>query len=204
MSTIQLTYFDTRGIAETARLLLKYGKIDFEDVRIKPADWPALKDSTPTGKVPYLKVGSEIIVESNAINRFIAKRVGLAGKDEFEQAHVDAAADIVKDFYAAVAPWFYVAKGYREGDAASLKVEHFDKNVKLYLPLFQNLLKEANSGFLVKSGVTWADFVLTEFLLSLYQVDPTFLNEYPDLKEYLARIRTVPELKEYYATRPEH
>jgi glutathione S-transferase len=41
----KLTYFNGRGLAETSRYLLKYGGIDFEDVRVEHADWPQLKDS---------------------------------------------------------------------------------------------------------------------------------------------------------------
>uniref|UniRef100_A0A7E4ZSA7 glutathione transferase n=1 Tax=Panagrellus redivivus TaxID=6233 RepID=A0A7E4ZSA7_PANRE len=203
MAPVKYTYFDVRGIGETARILLKYGKIDFEDVRIKKEDWPEIKPTTPTGKLPFLEIDDQIVVESYAINRLLARRVGLAGKDEFEQARVDAVADINKDFYYMVAPWFYAAKGNLPGDPAELKVKHFDNNAATFLPLFVKYLKESGSGFVVKSGVTWADFVVTEFLLSLSEQAPGFLEDYPELQEYLARIRTIPELKDYYATRKE-
>lgn len=41
----KLTYFNAAGIAETARLVLHYAGIDFEDQRIAKEDWPALKPS---------------------------------------------------------------------------------------------------------------------------------------------------------------
>lgn len=44
--TYKLTYFNIQGIAEPTRMLLSYGGIKFEDVRIeKDKDWPALKPS---------------------------------------------------------------------------------------------------------------------------------------------------------------
>lgn len=42
---IKVTYFNIRGLAETIRLLLKYGEIEFEDNRIQSEDWAALKAS---------------------------------------------------------------------------------------------------------------------------------------------------------------
>jgi glutathione S-transferase len=56
MSKPKLIYFDvpvSRG--EECRLALHLAGIDFDDVRIKPADWPALKDQTPYGSLPVLE-----------------------------------------------------------------------------------------------------------------------------------------------------
>lgn len=39
----RLTYFPAKALGEPMRLLMAYGKIDFEDVRINFEDWPALK-----------------------------------------------------------------------------------------------------------------------------------------------------------------
>jgi glutathione S-transferase len=49
MNKPKLTYFDapvSRG--EECRLALHLAGIDFEDGRIKIADWPALKERTPS------------------------------------------------------------------------------------------------------------------------------------------------------------
>lgn len=46
MPTYKLTYFNIQGLAEPIRMLLSYGGIEFEDVRVeKDKDWPALKPS---------------------------------------------------------------------------------------------------------------------------------------------------------------
>lgn len=41
----KLTYFNITGLGEPIRMLLKYGGIDFEDIRIEEEDWPNLKPS---------------------------------------------------------------------------------------------------------------------------------------------------------------
>lgn len=40
-----LTYFNIKALGEPIRLLLSYGKIDFEDRRIEKEDWPKVKPS---------------------------------------------------------------------------------------------------------------------------------------------------------------
>lgn len=52
MPTYKFTYFNSKALGEPIRLLLSYGKLDFEDVRINFAtEWPALKSSEcSTGK----------------------------------------------------------------------------------------------------------------------------------------------------------
>lgn len=39
MPEYKLTYFNLKALGEPIRFLLKYGKIDFEDVRIEIEDW---------------------------------------------------------------------------------------------------------------------------------------------------------------------
>lgn len=43
MGKMKLIYFNTRGRAEIARLILAHAGEDYEDKRIERADWPALK-----------------------------------------------------------------------------------------------------------------------------------------------------------------
>uniref|UniRef100_A0AC35F950 Glutathione S-transferase n=1 Tax=Panagrolaimus sp. PS1159 TaxID=55785 RepID=A0AC35F950_9BILA len=200
---VKLVYFDGRGIAEPARLILHFAKVDFEDFRFTHEQWPELKPKTKTGKVPYLEFDGHTLVESYAIFRFLAREYGLAGKDKYEQALVDAIADIQKDFRTNVSVWLYTKMGYRPGNADELKKPHFYDSVEQYIPLLLNYLKESKSGFFAPSGLTWADFTVSEFLITILQEESTILDKYPEMKEYLKRVKSVPQLKEYYASRKE-
>lgn len=41
----KLVYFNVTALGEPLRFLFAYGGIEYEDVRVDPADWPALKAS---------------------------------------------------------------------------------------------------------------------------------------------------------------
>ena len=131
----------------------------------------------------------------------MARKYGLAGKDDFEEAVVDSIADVQKDFYAATIPWFYNKLDFAPGDPAELREKHFVPNVAFFLPIFTAFLKESGSGFLSKSGLTWADFFVTEYLFTVKDFEPEFLKDYPELEALLERIQNVPELKDYYKNR---
>jgi glutathione S-transferase len=52
----------------------------------------------PFGQVPVLEVDGQFLSQSYAIARYIARKHGLAGQDDWEQAQVDMYADCIKDF----------------------------------------------------------------------------------------------------------
>ncbi len=53
--------------------------------------------ATPFGQVPILEVDGQVLAQSNAIARYLARKHGLAGKDEWEQAQADMYADNIHD-----------------------------------------------------------------------------------------------------------
>jgi len=106
MTKPRLIYFDapvSRG--EECRLALHLAGIDFEDVRFKPADWPALKAQMPYGGVPVLELpGQPPLAHSNAILVLIGRRHGLHPADDFEAARHEGMMQHVEDLRAVVGP----------------------------------------------------------------------------------------------------
>ena len=58
----------------------------------------------PLGQVPVLEVDGVKLPQSISIARFVAKQFQLAGKDNLEQAKVDAVVDTVTDFVVKYIP----------------------------------------------------------------------------------------------------
>src|SRR5512141_333022 len=106
MTKPKLIYFDapvSRG--EECRLALHLAGIDFEDVRINPAAWPAMKDQTPYGALPVLELpGKPALAHSNAILVLIGRRYGLHPADDFEAARHEGMMEHVETLRAVVSP----------------------------------------------------------------------------------------------------
>lgn len=116
--TYKLTYFNIQLLGEPIRMILSYGGIKFEDVRIGQDEWLALKPSkqsmhflwmkflifisicileTPMGQLPILEIDGIQVYQSFPILRYLAKLVGLSGTNEWEDLLIDIVADNVKE-----------------------------------------------------------------------------------------------------------
>ena len=106
MAKPRLIYFDapvSRG--EECRLALHLAGIDFEDVRIKGADWPGMKEQTPYGALPVLELpGKPPLAQSNAILVMVGRQHGLHPSDDFDAARHEGMMQHVEDLRGAVGP----------------------------------------------------------------------------------------------------
>src|SRR5689334_846594 len=106
MNRPKLTYFDapvSRG--EECRLALHLAGVEFEDVRVKGPDWPAVKPQMPFGAVPVLELpGHPMLAQSNAILTFVGRRYGLHPKDDFEAARHEAMMHHVEELRVGFGP----------------------------------------------------------------------------------------------------
>lgn len=55
----------------------------------------------PMGQMPVLEVDGQRVHQSVSIARYLAKRVGLAGDNDWENLLIDTAVDTVNDFRAS-------------------------------------------------------------------------------------------------------
>ncbi|KAI6234778.1 hypothetical protein M3Y99_00767700 [Aphelenchoides fujianensis] len=207
MVAYKLNYFNGRGIAEPARLLFAFAGVPFEDVRYELPDFP--EEKFPFGRLPVLEVDGRSIPESFAIFRFLAKRFGLAGRDDFEAAEIDAIGYLLKDFWSAYIPYLLVVVERKTGDKAGdqqgglpekLREEHLLPALKTFGPLLERLLDESANGFYHRSGLTWVDFVAANFFLSAHSRMPEF-GDLKKLVQHCELVHSLPPLKEYVAKR---
>lgn len=199
-SKYKLTYFDARGVAEATRFIFAYTGILYEDVRISREEWPSLKAETPFGQLPYLEVDGKQLGQSAAFARLVAKRYGLAGKDELEQAQVDAIVDYQKDIQAAMAIW------WREEDKekqARLREKFFKEDLLQHLTNLEKQLKTNGDGqFFTASGPTFADFSIASFFFTIQKFYPNIFDNFETLKAHVERVHNLAGIKEWVEKRP--
>jgi glutathione S-transferase len=111
MTKPRLIYFDapvSRG--EECRLALHLAGVDFDDVRINPAAWPAMKEQTPYGGLPVLELpGRPPLAHSNAILVLIGRQHFLHPADDFEAARHEGMMQHVETLRAVVSPTLRMA-----------------------------------------------------------------------------------------------
>ena len=198
MPNVKLTYFDLRARAEPCRLLLAYGGIKYQDERITPSwvdakPWAALKPSTPYGQLPLLKWGDEVLSQSMACARFIAREVGLAGNSSMESAQVDEIVDAIQDLINGFVK-LYLAK-----DEAGLK-KLYEETVPTALGQLEKKLDSRGGQYFVGNNFTWAD--LHTFMYVSDLPDKSVLSAFPKIANLVDRVSNIPNIKQWVQTRP--
>ena len=121
MTKPKLTYFEapaSRG--EECRLALHLSGVDFEDVRVKGPDWPAVKAHTPFGSVPTFELpGQPVLAQSNAILVYIGRRWGMHPKDDFEAARHEMMMGHVEDLRHTIGATLRMARQARRMASSS-------------------------------------------------------------------------------------
>jgi len=198
MPNIKLTYFDLRARAEPCRLLLAYGGLQYEDERIPPpwdpaSTWSTVKPTTPFGQLPLLQWGDEVICQSMACARFIAREVGLAGNTSMESAQVDEIIDVIQDLINAFVK-LYFAK-----DEAGQK-NHAEVTVPTALGQLEKKLDSRGGQFFVGNNFTWADLHTFMYISDLPDKDA--LKNFPMIANLVERVGNIPNIKNWVETRP--
>ena len=106
MNRPRLIYFDFAGSrGEECRIALHLAGVDFEDVRVKSADWPAMKADMPFGAMPVLEIPGKVpLAHSNAILVFIGRQHGLHPADAFEAARHESLMCAVEELRHTITP----------------------------------------------------------------------------------------------------
>ena len=59
----------------------------------------------PMGQIPVLEIdGKEMVPQSIAIGRYLAKQTHTYGANDLEAAHIDAYVDLISDIYPKIRP----------------------------------------------------------------------------------------------------
>lgn len=207
---VKLTYFDLQGRGELTRLMLKAGKVDFEDCRLQFSEWPAMKPSTPFGGLPILTWDGEEISQQMAIVRFVAKKVGLAGNTDLEFAYADVIVEHCNDFMAKL-----VQMRFPKTDREALISSFLKEFLPGWLDAAESFLKKRGGIWFNGSSLSFGDVCMMVFLSYLiHPEEKSFigfnnadervaaLEARPLLKTNMQRVMEVDEIALYLRSRP--
>jgi len=201
MSTYKLYYFNIRARAEICRLIFAAAGQKFEDIRYERGQWASHKAEMPLGQMPVLEFNGTKLPQSMSIARFLAKQFQLAGRDNFEQAKVDAVADTINDLSMAYLP---TRTEQNETKKQELKKKFFGEILPKHSQNLEVLGKLYGNGgpYFVGNHLTWADLHFYETGEKILQADENCFNSYPWLKQNRAEVEKQSTIAEYLKNRP--
>jgi len=220
--TYHIRYFDARGAAETARLLMKLAGQDFTDDRW-PLDFskprsamsPGMTEARTAGllsanldRAPVLLVnGEHAIGQSKSIERFLSKRLGLLGSSDIEAAQIDSFTEHVRDlkdqYSKAKATLGEEAKREALATFFSSTMPQFCAKMEACVARHGGLASV--QGPLVGKALSLADvtlFVLVNEYFDNKQGAKAALIGCPRLQASVAAIGSHPNIASYLETRP--
>jgi glutathione S-transferase len=199
MGKMKLYYFNLRGRAEFARLILAQAGADYEDKRVEREEWPTLKPTMPGGQMPVLEVDGIQLSQSITIARFLANKYKLAGSTPLEQAKADMVVDCGTDFFTALAKVMF-----EKDDAKKKELQEKMKNetVPAYLKHMTEILTKNGGLYMVGKGLTWADIGVSMMIEIMSNEDSTLLTKCPPLGDLMKRVHSQPRIKAWMEKRP--
>ncbi|KAK0413255.1 hypothetical protein QR680_006690 [Steinernema hermaphroditum] len=200
MTVYKLHYFENLGArAELIRLLLVYGELPYEEVSISRAEWSNLKANYPNNQLPVLEMDGKMLPQSIAIARFLAKKVGLLGEDDWEAAQTDAFIDLIEDtIFALETKGLAMKMVFGQGNEVADEVV---TTLKPFLERLEKHLHTTNGQNLVGNHLTWADLGIADWFRRYAISAPHLLDEFLAVKKFTDYVYGLPKIKKYVAAR---
>jgi len=200
MSPVKLTYFNLKGRAELARLILAQAAVDYEDCRISKDDWLSLKPATPMGQLPLLEVEGQTLAQSLTIARYLARQHGLAGNTDIAAAEADMVIDSLTDLMGPAANMMREKDEERKAD---MKRSFSEETVPAWLEMLEKLLTQRGGKYLAGGQLSWADLAVFNIIDNMQGRLADFnLETFPHLEGLTAMVGSLPNIKKWLAERP--
>jgi len=194
-------YFNARGRAEPIRLVLVAANQKFEDIRIEQADWPKVKPTAPTGVLPFVETPEKnILIQSGAISRYLAKKYDLFGKGECEYYAVEKTLFQLSDIFQELSKLFFVPDAQFE----NAKKEFIEGKAKGLTTDLVKFLAESKTGFFAGATPTVADLTAICLVDTLQKLAPEFLSDFKELSDHHTKVlAALPKVAEWIQSRPD-
>lgn len=207
---VEVGYWNIRGLGAPLRMMCEYvgasyTAVTFDVVEKAGGGWnvdawfvekkPELLKLNALTNLPYVRIGDQVVTQSNACFTFLGRRFGLMGSTEEEvskneqclaQVH-DLRNDAIGLMYGGFGPDKQaIFDGKKDGYLESTAKGHFSK--------LEKWLVHQGTPFLVGPSPQCADFHLWEMLdqheaLAKYVGKPSLLDGFPKLAAFYQRFR---------------
>merc|ERR1711874_622239 len=203
---ISIIYFAIRARAECARMILAYGCIPYTDTDCQKHFAMSFAEAKKCGKLPFGQLpllsieDKTLLAQSGAIDRYLASLVNTPGfvpTDPVKRAECDMIYETVEDMIR-IMPIVNVWTGEKWKQE---KEEYFSKTLPGKLPSLVGLL--GNKKYFCGNLVTYADFALYTIMDLIRLVEPNVIKKYSILVQWMARIESLPGVKDYLFSRPQ-
>ncbi|XP_788101.1 glutathione S-transferase alpha-4 [Strongylocentrotus purpuratus] len=207
MSKPRLTYFAGRGFAEVTRLALNAAQIEYDDVYLRTREefLQLITDGKLMFKqVPLLEIDGKNLIGSECVLRYVCNKAKLQGKSDDDQSKIEmlsmGARDMLKGGFSGAK--FQATPEKEEEMLQSAAKQCKDR----YLPVFEKVLGENKSGFLVGDSLTMADLMFFDGLSYVNEIPKikSLLDDFPNCKAFIVHFSSQPGIKEYLASPRRH
>lgn len=198
--TYKLHYFPIRGRGEQVRLLLHALEIPFDDVSVSREQFLEMKAKGPSvlyfGSLPMLEDGEYRLCQGPCILGYLARKHGAAPADLQLGARADAIAWGAEDLRMR---YFKLFGDDRDEARAAFLTGDWQTR---WLPSLSGLLAQnGDNGHFVGSQLTHADIAVWDVLDAFQTYVSASLDGHPALQTFYERVRSLPSLAGYLASR---
>ncbi|CAF0860474.1 unnamed protein product [Rotaria sp. Silwood1] len=156
----------------------------------------------PLGEMPVLEIDGVKLPQSLSIARFLAKQFNLAGKDNFEQAKVDAVVDTAVE---AITKFRLIHREVNEAKKEADMDTFLSDELPKHLQNLEVLKKAYSDGgpFFVGNNLTWCDLLVYDIFETILHIDSTILVQHPWLQHNRQEVEKQPKIAAYLKSRPQ-
>jgi len=168
-SDVELLYFPVHGRGLVARLILDYGKVDYNNKVLTFPEFGALKPTLPLGQLPVLKIDGAMYCQTQAINAYCGKLAKLPALSDIEELKNHMMNETCNEVFAAMIKPAFAAIGGADDDKKGTLF--FDAMEGVLAEQLQNVEKALKAlsvdGEIIPGKRTTADFNIANIYVAL-------------------------------------
>lgn len=151
--------------------------------------------------MPILEVEGEMIPQSFAIVRFLARKFKLMGTTDMEEAKINVVLDTILDLREAMIQVHFEKDEARKGTLATKLKEQTVPNT---LKCLESMIaaNKCKDGFIVGKSLSVADLAIYDGLENLVAMHADALDSFKCVKALREKVAALPRISKYLKERP--